>query len=67
MTCTISSHDPADNFWSHFPPSSLHVIVFIFHVKDSGRPQVRQGLSLYGTEGKYQHGVATGAMRPRLL
>jgi hypothetical protein len=30
MTCfvttlTISSQELADNFWSHFPPSSLHV------------------------------------------
>lgn len=29
MTLTISSHDEADSFSSQFPPSSLHVIVFI--------------------------------------
>jgi len=33
MTCfvmafTISSQDPADSFWSHFPPRSLRDIVF---------------------------------------
>jgi hypothetical protein len=67
MTCTISSHDPADNFWSHFPPSSLQVIVFIFHLKDWERQQARQGLSFCGTEGKYQHGAAIGAMRSRFL
>jgi hypothetical protein len=33
MTCTISSQDPADNLWSHFPPSSLQVMVFIFHLR----------------------------------
>jgi hypothetical protein len=29
MTLTISSQELADSFWSHFPPSSLHVIDFI--------------------------------------
>jgi hypothetical protein len=29
MALTISVHELADRFWSHFPPSSLQVNVFI--------------------------------------